>query len=95
MPDGSVILCERPLMALCTCRRTLRAPFCDTSHRPRLRRGLRAAAPAGASRAPEPGPEPDPGPEDDLGREDGLGPEEEPGPEGEPAAGTTEEVDPS
>ncbi|MFI8766591.1 CDGSH iron-sulfur domain-containing protein [Streptomyces sp. NPDC053792] len=38
MPDGSVILCERPVMALCTCRRSLRAPFCDTSHRPRLRR---------------------------------------------------------
>ncbi|MFF0476401.1 CDGSH iron-sulfur domain-containing protein [Streptomyces sp. NPDC004284] len=38
MPDGSVVLCERPVMALCTCRRSLRAPFCDTSHRPRLRR---------------------------------------------------------
>ncbi|MFB7512307.1 CDGSH iron-sulfur domain-containing protein [Streptomyces sp. NPDC056144] len=38
MPDGSVILCERPMIALCTCRRSLRAPFCDTSHRPRLRR---------------------------------------------------------
>ncbi|MER5203750.1 CDGSH iron-sulfur domain-containing protein [Streptomyces sp. NPDC002825] len=37
MPDGSVIRCERPVMALCTCRRSLRAPFCDTSHRPRLR----------------------------------------------------------
>ncbi|MGW6390291.1 CDGSH iron-sulfur domain-containing protein [Streptomyces sp. NPDC055103] len=36
MPDGSVVLCERPMVALCTCRRTLRAPFCDTSHRPRL-----------------------------------------------------------
>lgn len=38
MPDGSVVRCERPVMALCTCRRSLRAPFCDTSHRTRLRR---------------------------------------------------------
>ncbi|WP_078908596.1 CDGSH iron-sulfur domain-containing protein [Streptomyces vietnamensis] len=48
MPDGSVILCERPVMALCTCRRSLRAPFCDTSHRPRLR----DPRPRGARRAP-------------------------------------------
>ncbi|MFF8375614.1 CDGSH iron-sulfur domain-containing protein [Streptomyces sp. NPDC015661] len=38
MPDGRVIRCERPVMALCTCRRSLQAPFCDTSHRPRVRR---------------------------------------------------------
>ncbi|MFJ7957830.1 CDGSH iron-sulfur domain-containing protein [Streptomyces sp. NPDC096319] len=50
MPDGSVVLCERPVMALCTCRRTLRAPFCDTSHRPRTRRrGGGQAREAGAS----------------------------------------------
>ncbi|MFE9133228.1 CDGSH iron-sulfur domain-containing protein [Streptomyces sp. NPDC007355] len=42
MPDGSVVHCDRPMMALCTCRRSLRAPFCDTSHRPRLKRGSRA-----------------------------------------------------
>ncbi|MFF5784847.1 CDGSH iron-sulfur domain-containing protein [Streptomyces sp. NPDC012693] len=41
MPDGSVVHCDRPMMALCTCRRSLRAPFCDTSHRPRLKRGSR------------------------------------------------------
>ncbi|GGY51657.1 hypothetical protein GCM10010363_35850 [Streptomyces omiyaensis] len=35
MPDGTVIRCDRPVMALCTCRRSLRQPFCDTSHRPR------------------------------------------------------------
>ncbi|MFF5710520.1 CDGSH iron-sulfur domain-containing protein [Streptomyces sp. NPDC012756] len=54
MPDGSVILCERPVMALCTCRRTLRAPFCDTSHRRRLRSGDKQAKTAsrGASRVP-------------------------------------------
>ncbi|MFF3609337.1 CDGSH iron-sulfur domain-containing protein [Streptomyces sp. NPDC002463] len=43
MPDGTVIRCERPVMALCTCRRSLRAPFCDTSHRPRVRRRSRRA----------------------------------------------------
>ncbi|MER7540902.1 CDGSH iron-sulfur domain-containing protein [Streptomyces sp. NPDC097704] len=26
MPDGTVIRCERPVMALCTCRGSLRAP---------------------------------------------------------------------
>ncbi|MEV4949024.1 CDGSH iron-sulfur domain-containing protein [Streptomyces sp. NPDC053755] len=41
MPDGTVRLCERPIVALCTCRRTLRAPFCDTSHRSRTRRDRR------------------------------------------------------
>ncbi|WP_086828211.1 CDGSH iron-sulfur domain-containing protein [Streptomyces sp. NRRL B-24572] len=52
MPDGSVILCERPVMALCTCRRSLRAPFCDTSHRPRLRAGAGTSAKGAARRAP-------------------------------------------
>ncbi|MEX0168304.1 CDGSH iron-sulfur domain-containing protein [Streptomyces sp. LMG1-1-1.1] len=53
MPDGSVIHCERPVIALCTCRRTLRAPFCDTSHRPHLRRRVRSRA-AGPAKRPEP-----------------------------------------
>ncbi|MER7624577.1 CDGSH iron-sulfur domain-containing protein [Streptomyces sp. NPDC126503] len=46
LPDGETRLCERPVIALCTCRRSLRAPFCDTSHRPRERavRGKRHAA---------------------------------------------------
>nr|WP_308082958.1 CDGSH iron-sulfur domain-containing protein [Streptomyces sp. NK15101] len=52
MPDGSVIRCDRPVMALCTCRRSLRAPFCDTSHRPRLR--SRTGAPKAARGAPRP-----------------------------------------
>ncbi|WP_017237565.1 CDGSH iron-sulfur domain-containing protein [Streptomyces sp. SS] len=59
MPDGSVLHCERPVIALCTCRRTLRAPFCDTSHRPRLRRRARPEAGAAGSRPPRPEP---PGP---------------------------------
>ncbi|MFE7547896.1 CDGSH iron-sulfur domain-containing protein [Streptomyces gardneri] len=55
LPDGSVILCERPVVALCTCRRTLRAPFCDTSHRPRLRttRAARSSATDAAASGPD------------------------------------------
>ncbi|MET9954068.1 CDGSH iron-sulfur domain-containing protein [Streptomyces sp. NPDC006339] len=41
LDDGTVRRCDRPVIALCMCRRSLRAPFCDTSHRPRLRRGAR------------------------------------------------------
>ncbi|MER8186132.1 CDGSH iron-sulfur domain-containing protein [Kitasatospora sp. NPDC094015] len=41
LADGSVVVCERPLVALCTCRRSRRHPFCDTSHR------RRSAGPAG------------------------------------------------
>lgn len=37
LPDGSVVHCDRPVVALCTCRKTRRAPFCDTSHRDRVR----------------------------------------------------------
>ncbi|MFF5505009.1 CDGSH iron-sulfur domain-containing protein [Streptomyces roseolus] len=50
MPDGRVVRCERPVLALCACRRTLRAPFCDTSHRYRERRPARRAV----ERTPEP-----------------------------------------
>ncbi|MFF8837365.1 CDGSH iron-sulfur domain-containing protein [Streptomyces sp. NPDC015130] len=59
LPDGSVVLCERPVLALCTCRRTLRPPFCDTSHRPRLRvTRTRRRAPGAETRGAteEPGP---------------------------------------
>ncbi|ONK13853.1 CDGSH iron-sulfur domain-containing protein [Streptomyces sp. MP131-18] len=37
--DGTVIRSDRPVVALCTCRRSRRFPFCDTSHR---RRGKRS-----------------------------------------------------
>ncbi len=37
LPDGTVIRSDRPVIALCTCRRSRRAPFCDTSHRRRVR----------------------------------------------------------
>ncbi|MFD3333657.1 CDGSH iron-sulfur domain-containing protein [Streptomyces sp. NPDC058700] len=62
MPDGSVVHCDRPMMALCTCRRSLRAPFCDTSHRPRLKRGSRTRTGRG--------PRPSGADADESGRED-------------------------
>lgn len=36
-PDGSVVCSDRPVTALCTCRRSRRFPICDTSHRTRTR----------------------------------------------------------
>ncbi|MFB6894038.1 CDGSH iron-sulfur domain-containing protein [Kitasatospora sp. NPDC056327] len=33
LPDGRSLRCERPVVALCTCRRSRHYPFCDTSHR--------------------------------------------------------------
>ncbi|GAA2746649.1 MULTISPECIES: CDGSH iron-sulfur domain-containing protein [Kitasatospora] len=35
LPDGTAMHCDRPVVALCTCRRSRRFPFCDTSHRRR------------------------------------------------------------
>ncbi|WP_252437833.1 CDGSH iron-sulfur domain-containing protein [Pseudonocardia humida] len=40
-PDGEVVRSERSVTALCTCRRSRRFPFCDTSHRDRERRAHR------------------------------------------------------
>lgn len=37
LPDGRRVRSDRPVTALCTCRRTRRPPFCDTSHRTRVR----------------------------------------------------------
>lgn len=37
LPDGTVVPCDRPVVALCTCRRSRRQPFCDTSHRTKVR----------------------------------------------------------
>lgn len=39
LPDGSRVRSDRPVSALCTCRRTRRPPFCDTSHRRKVREG--------------------------------------------------------
>ncbi|MHA6795540.1 CDGSH iron-sulfur domain-containing protein [Pseudonocardia bannensis] len=38
LPDGRRVRSDRPVTALCTCRRSRRYPICDTSHRRRARR---------------------------------------------------------
>lgn len=43
LPDGTTVSSERPVVALCACRRTKRYPFCDTSHRRKLRAKDQAA----------------------------------------------------
>lgn len=35
--DGTVIGSDRPVVALCACRRSKLFPFCDTSHRRRVK----------------------------------------------------------
>jgi CDGSH-type Zn-finger protein len=37
LPDGRRVRSDRPVTALCVCRRSKRAPFCDTSHRRKVR----------------------------------------------------------
>jgi CDGSH-type Zn-finger protein len=37
LADGSVVRSERAVTALCVCRRSRRQPFCDTSHRRKVR----------------------------------------------------------
>lgn len=37
LEDGTVVRAERPVNALCLCRRSRIYPFCDTSHRRRVR----------------------------------------------------------
>lgn len=37
LPDGRRVRLDRPVSALCLCRRTRRPPFCDTSHRRKVR----------------------------------------------------------
>ena len=37
LPDGTVVRSDRPVVALCTCRRSRMLPWCDTSHRRRVR----------------------------------------------------------
>lgn len=36
MPDGRRVKSDRPVTALCVCKRSRRQPFCDTSHRCRV-----------------------------------------------------------
>lgn len=35
--DGSMTRSERVMVAICACRRSKRYPYCDTSHRRRVR----------------------------------------------------------
>ena len=49
LPDGSTVTSERPVVALCACRRTKRYPFCDTSHRRKVRPSQAADSERGAS----------------------------------------------
>ncbi|MFI0737368.1 CDGSH iron-sulfur domain-containing protein [Streptomyces sp. NPDC021100] len=37
MEDGSIVRSDRPVVALCACRRSAEFPWCDTSHRRRRR----------------------------------------------------------
>jgi hypothetical protein len=46
MPDGTVVVSDRSVTALCTCRRSRLYPFCDTSHRRRARRPPTPTPPA-------------------------------------------------
>ncbi|WP_084725694.1 CDGSH iron-sulfur domain-containing protein [Streptacidiphilus melanogenes] len=41
LADGSTVRSERPVVALCACRRSRCYPFCDTSHRRRSAPGGR------------------------------------------------------
>ncbi|MFI9387700.1 CDGSH iron-sulfur domain-containing protein [Kutzneria sp. NPDC052558] len=37
LPDGTIARSDRFVVAICACRRSKRYPFCDTSHRKRVR----------------------------------------------------------
>lgn len=43
LPDGRLVTSDRPVVALCVCRRSKTLPFCDTSHRQRVRPGKEAS----------------------------------------------------
>lgn len=55
LADGTVRRSDRPVVALCRCRRSLREPFCDTSHRHRARhKGADRRRPSRDDDSPEP-----------------------------------------
>ena len=37
LPDGATVRSDRFVVAVCACRRSKRYPFCDTSHRKKVR----------------------------------------------------------
>jgi CDGSH-type Zn-finger protein len=37
LPDGRTVRSDRFMVAVCACRRSKRYPWCDTSHRRRVR----------------------------------------------------------
>ncbi|WP_245738428.1 CDGSH iron-sulfur domain-containing protein [Streptomyces sparsogenes] len=39
LEDGTTVRSDRVVVAVCTCRRSGRYPWCDTSHRRRVRKG--------------------------------------------------------
>lgn len=43
LADGTIVVSERPLVAICACRRSRHYPFCDTSHRQRAGGGAQSA----------------------------------------------------
>ncbi|MFJ8043229.1 CDGSH iron-sulfur domain-containing protein [Kitasatospora sp. NPDC096147] len=49
LPDGTLVVSERPVVALCMCRRSRRYPFCDTSHRRRSQPSARPPTPGEGS----------------------------------------------
>lgn len=42
LEDGSTVVSDRFRVALCTCRRSRRYPWCDTSHRERTRESTKS-----------------------------------------------------
>nr|WP_245194861.1 CDGSH iron-sulfur domain-containing protein [Kitasatospora phosalacinea] len=69
LPDGTVLHCDRPVVAVCTCRRSHRYPLCDTSHRTHRR----ARQQAGPAREPGSDPGGPPFPPDGSGQTPGRG----------------------
>jgi CDGSH-type Zn-finger protein len=55
LDDGTAVRSDRFVVAVCTCRRSRRYPFCDTSHRRRVRMdGDSAGGDGGGGGGPQP-----------------------------------------
>lgn len=67
LADGTTVRSDRPVVALCACRGSDRYPFCDTSHRRRVRLEERGAQ-AGTTTAPAKGPRSDERPSSQASR---------------------------